>query len=225
MSAPSPSLVELEFARQHAREHAQVCRNAQPQGLLARLAHWREECLVRQALKLAGEPGLVLDLPCGAGRFWPVLAQRGNRVVLAADSSREMLDHCAVHHPPELFKRVRIFHSSAFVIGLPENSVDCIFCLPFFAHVAEREHRLAILGEFHRVTRDTVIISVYLSGNLMAWHRRNRLLPSDQDGQPAIVGKTQIEAEFQEAGFEIVGHRDLLPGYAMRRVYVLRKDS
>ncbi|SEI24418.1 class I SAM-dependent methyltransferase [Pseudomonas fuscovaginae UPB0736] len=224
MSAPSPSLVELEFARQHAREHARVCRTVHPQGVWQRLEHWREEGLVRQALKLAGEPGLVLDLPCGAGRFWPVLAQRGNRVVLAADSSREMLDHCAVHHAPELFKRVRTLHSSTFAISLPENAVDCIFCLPFFAHVAEAEHRLAILREFHRVSRDTVIVSLCLSGNLMAWRGR-RAGHSGQDPKPVVLDKAQVEAEFHEAGFEIVGHRDFLPGYAMRRVYVLRKDN
>ncbi|WP_273819300.1 MULTISPECIES: class I SAM-dependent methyltransferase [Pseudomonas] len=225
MSAPSPSLVELEFARQHAREHARVCRDAHPQGVLARIGHWREECLVRQALKMAGEPGLVLDLPCGAGRFWPVLAKRGNRVVLAADSSREMLEHCAVHHPPELFRRVRTFQSSAFAIGLPENAVDCIFCVPLFAHIAECEHRLAILGEFHRVSRDTVILSVCLGGNLMAWRHRHATVRPELENQPVLLGKAQIEAEFHEAGFEIVGHRDFLPGCAMRRVYVLRKDS
>lgn len=225
MPASSPSIVELEFARQHAREHARVCRTLQPRGLLARLGAWREECLVRQALKSAGEPGLVLDLHCGAGRFWPVLAQRGNRVILAADSSRDMLEHCAVHHPPELFRRIRIFHSSAFAIGLPENAVDCIFCVPFFAHVAEREHRLAILREFHRVSRDTVILSVYLSGSLMAWRRRHPTVRPVMEGQPVMLGKAQTETEFHEAGFEIVGHRDFLAGCAMRRVYVLRKDN
>jgi cyclopropane fatty-acyl-phospholipid synthase-like methyltransferase len=29
----------------------------------------------------------VLDLPCGAGRFWPLLAEKPNRVIIGADNS------------------------------------------------------------------------------------------------------------------------------------------
>ncbi|NWA00784.1 class I SAM-dependent methyltransferase [Pseudomonas gingeri] len=225
MSAQPPSLVELEFARHHAREHARVYREIGPEGLLYRLGYWRERQLMRHALKIAGEPGLVLDLPCGSGRFWSVLAERGNRVVLAADSSQDMLDHCAAHHSLELLKRVRTFQSSVFAIGLPENAVDCIFCVQLFAYVADKAQRLAMLREFHRVSRDTVIVSLWVDGNVMAWRRRRLAAHSGLNSQRVVLGKALIEAEFQEAGFEIVGHRDFLPGYAMRRVYVLRKDS
>ena len=69
MSSQLPSTVELEFAERYDREHAQVCREVRPQGIVRRLALWREKRLVRRALKVAGEPGLVLDLACGAGRF------------------------------------------------------------------------------------------------------------------------------------------------------------
>ena len=45
---------------------------------------------------MAGEPGLILDLACGSGRFWPVLAEHVNRVILASDNSQAMLDHARV---------------------------------------------------------------------------------------------------------------------------------
>ncbi len=37
------------------------------------------------------EPGLVLNLPCGAGRFWPMLAEKSNRVIIGADGSESMI--------------------------------------------------------------------------------------------------------------------------------------
>lgn len=115
---------------------------------------------MRQALEVAGEPGLVLDLACGSGCFWPVLAEHVNRVILASDNSQAMLDHALTHHPASLLKRVKTFQGSAFSIGLSANAVDCIFCLELFRHVPSSEGRLALLREFHRVSRDTVIVSV-----------------------------------------------------------------
>ena len=68
MSPQPPSSIEIEFAERCDREHARVCGDTHPPGLRRRLASWRDEWLVRRALKVAGEPGLVLDLACGAGR-------------------------------------------------------------------------------------------------------------------------------------------------------------
>jgi hypothetical protein len=57
-------------------------------------------------------------------------------------------------------------------------------------------HRLALLHELKRVTRDTTIVS---SGG-------------DADGR-----------EFSAAGFRILGHFDFLPLRSPRRLFVLRK--
>ncbi|WP_338525834.1 class I SAM-dependent methyltransferase [Pseudomonas batumici] len=224
MPAQPPSPIELEFARQHEREHARSCLEKGPGSLARRLGLAREKQWVRQALKLAGEPGLILDLPCGAGRFWPVLAERANRVILAADPSQEMLDHCAVHHSLEVLKRVRTFQSSVFAIGLPENAVDCIFCMQLFQQVSDSQQRMAMLREFHRVSRDTVILSLWMGGKVMDWHRRRQARAGGQQAQRVLFGKALVEGEFRQAGFEIVGHRDFFPGYALRRLYVLRKN-
>ena len=197
MSSPTLSSIEIEYAEQCGREHARVCGDTRPPGLRRRLASWRDEWLVRQALKVAGEPGLVLDLACGSGRFWPVLAEHVNRVILASDNSQAMLDHALTHHPASLLKRVKTFQGSAFSIGLSANAVDCIFCLELFRHVPSSEGRLALLREFHRVSRDTVIVSV----------------PS----------RTPVEAEFRQAGFKVLSYQEFMPGSSQWRVYVLRK--
>jgi SAM-dependent methyltransferase len=218
MSAQSPSAIELEFTRRYDQEHARVCLQPRAQGLAGRLAFWREEQLVRNALKVAGEPGLILDVACGVGRFWSVLAEHANRVILATDPSQDILDHARTHHPQSLLKRIRTFQSSAFSIGLPENAVDCIFCLHLFQHIACSEHRLAMLREFHRVGRDTVIVAARVSGRFKG--RR-----TGEEGLAArpLVSKAEVEAEFKQAGFDVLSHQDFLPGFAPMRIYVLRK--
>ncbi|KAA0973824.1 class I SAM-dependent methyltransferase [Pseudomonas sp. ANT_H12B] len=217
MSAQLPSAVELEFARRYDQEHARVCLLPRPRGLAGRLTFWRDEQLVRNALKVAGEPGLILDVACGVGRFWPVLVEHANRVILAADPSQDILDHARTHHPQSLLERVKTFQSSAFTIGLSANAVDCIFCMQLFQHIASPEHRLAMLGEFHRVSRDTVIVAVRVDA-----HFKGRTSGAHA---PQLTNRAEVEAEFRQAGFRLLSHQDFLPGCARMRVYVLRKAS
>jgi len=214
MSAQLPSAVELEFVRRYDHEHARDCLAVKPQGLARRLWFWRGEQLVRHALGVAGEPGLVLDVACGAGRFWPVLAEHANRVILAADPSQDMLDHARTHHGQGLLQRIKTFQSSAFSIGLSANAVDCVLCLQLFQHLPSAELRVALLREFHRVSRDTVIVAVRVD---------RPIKPRQRTSGQLLANKAEIESEFRAAGFRLLKHQDLLPGCALTRVYVLRK--
>jgi SAM-dependent methyltransferase len=197
----------------------------QSEGFFRRFSRWRERQLARNALAVAGEPGLVLDLPCRAGRFWSVLAEHDNRVILAADPSPESLAFAATSYGPNLLERIKIFQAPVLSTGLTSNSVDCIFSMRLLHEVADSEARLAILREFQRVSRDTVILSLWVDGNFKAWRRKRRERLSGASGSRFVVSKACIEAEFQTAGFDILAHQDLVPGIAMWRVYVLRKRS
>ncbi|MBU5236553.1 hypothetical protein, partial [Vibrio cholerae] len=81
--------------------------------------------------------------------------------------------------------------------GLSANAVDCIFCLDLFRHVPDSDARLMLLHEFHRVSRDTVIVAVNVG--------------------------TPVESEFRQAGFKILNYQEFLPGARLWCVYVLRK--
>ncbi|MBP3362932.1 MAG: class I SAM-dependent methyltransferase [Pseudomonas sp.] len=215
MSSQPPSTpIEHELAERYDREHAKVCLQVQPQGLARRFVLWRERRLVRRALKVAGEPGLILDLACGAGRFWPILAEHGNRVILACDSSQAMLDHAQTHHPTGLLARIKLFQSSVFSIDISENAVDCIFCMQLFHHVRDSDHRQAILRELHRVSRDGLILSVPLG----------RAAEQGCDPLRIVVNKDEIEGQFERAGFSILKQYEVLPGCGMGSIYILRKD-
>ena len=221
--------VEFEFSRNYDEEHSRQYFLKYQDGLARRLSNWRDQQLARQALRAAGEPGLVLDLPCGAGRFWPLLAEKSNRVILAADNSPDMIRVARQCQPPEVVARVHAFQTSAFSIDLDDAAVDSIFSMRLLHRIAEPENRLAMLREFHRVTRDTLIVSLWVDGNLKSWRRkrleRKRAAQggAGESSNRFVVARRQIESEFANAGFKIVDRRDFLPGYAMWRVYTLRK--
>lgn len=226
---PKPSPIELDFSRKYDFEHAQQYLHKHHDGLFRRLSHWRDVQVARRALQLADQPNLVLDLPCGAGRFWPMLCEQPNRVIFAADNSADMLATARAAQASEVVARVNSFRTSAFAIDLSANAVDCIFCIRLLHHIESAEHRLAILREFHRVSRDTVIVSLWVDGNYKAWKRRRLEARRAAQGRAAqnqnrfVVHRKTLEDEFRQAGFAILGHLDFLPGYAMWRTYVLRK--
>ncbi len=217
--------IELDFSRKYDDEHAKRYLRKHNDGLARRLSDRRDKQLARRALALAGEPGLVLDLPCGAGRFWPVLAEKGNRVIIGADNSASMVKIACESQPAEIVKRVQPLQTSAFAIEMPDNAVDSIFCMRLMHHIGKAEDRAVLLNEFHRVTRDSVIVSLWVDGNFKAWKRRRAEgSRSKRDYQNRFVlPVATVEAEFEEAGFRIQERLDFLPMYAMWRVYLLRK--
>lgn len=160
---------------------------------------------------------------------WPLLAEKPNRVIIGADNSASMLKIATAAQPAEVVKRVRPLQTSAFDIDLPDNSVDSIFCMRLMHHIGEPEHRLTILREFQRVTRDSVIISLWVDGNFKAWKRKRsevrRRKKGEQEGYQNrfVLPAATVEAEFEQAGFRVQESLDFIPLYAMWRVYVLRK--
>jgi ubiquinone/menaquinone biosynthesis C-methylase UbiE len=217
--------IKLAFSAKYDERHAQQYLRKHKTGLSRRLSHHRDEQLARRALTLAGDPGLVLDLPCGAGRFWPLLAEKPGRVIIGADNSTAMLQTALKAQPADVVKRVQPLHTSAFDIALPDNAVDSIFCMRLLHHIGEPAHRLAILREFERVTRDSVIVSLWVDGNFKAWKRKRlERTRGQKDYQNRFVlPVATVEEEFRQAGFRIEEQLDFLPLYAMWRVYVLRK--
>jgi ubiquinone/menaquinone biosynthesis C-methylase UbiE len=198
--------------------------------LARRLSHKRDEQMARHALALAGEPGLVLDLPCGAGRFWPLLAEKPNRVIIGADNSAAMIETACAAQPPEVVARVRPLQTSAFAIDLPDNGGQHLLHA-LFHHIGDPAHRKTILSEFQRVSRDSVILSLWVDGNFKAWRRKKlearRSVRAEQDSYQNrfVLPAATVEEEFTAAGFRIQERLDFLPFYAMWRVYVLRKGS
>jgi len=223
------SPLELEFSRKYDEAHSLNYFHKHRETPARRLSHFREQQIARKALRRAGSPTLVLDLPCGAGRFWPLLCEQQNRVIFAADRSESMLKTAREQQAAEVVARVKSFQTSAFAIDLNDGAVDCVFCIRLLHHIEKSEHRLALLREFHRVTRDTLIVSLWVDGNYKAWRRRKleekRAARGESGQNRFIVPRRQIESEFEQAGFTLIEHFDFLPVYSQWRTYVLRKGD
>ena len=176
--------------------------------------------MARRALERAGNPRSVLDLPCGTGRFWPVLAEKADRVIYAADINQPMIDVGLRMRPPELVARVQTFEATAFAVPKPDDFVECVFSLRLMHHIEEPAHRVQILQEFARVASQTVLVSLWVDGNYKAWRWRVReqRLPHRKR---LMIPRRAFEAEIAEAGLRVVDRMDFLPLYSMWSTYVL----
>ena len=225
MSKPKEAPINLEFSNKYDSKHSEHYYQKHQDGLARKISHWRDVKLARKALEIAGNPQYVLDLPCGAGRFWPMLAESPNRKIVGADNSADMLEVAKTYCPPDIASRFVTMQTSAFAIDLPDGAVDSIFSMRLMHHIGKPEHRLAMLKEFHRVTKDTVILSLWVDGNIKAAQRKKLELkdPRGENQNRFVIQAKQFEQEVAEAGFSVLDSLDFLPYYAMWRVYVLRK--
>lgn len=219
-STPPPDIAK-RYDEETARHYFAVHRSS----LSRRISSWREVSLARRALALAGDPDSILDMPCGAGRFWPMLARTSARRLLAGDNSPAMLAAAVAGAAPETRARFEASPMDAFALPLADAAVDHVLCMRLLHHFAAPADRLRILREIHRVARRGATISVWVDGNLQARRRRHqeaRRAPACPPNR-IIVDRAVIEAELAEAGFRIRKRLDTLRWIGKRRLYVLDK--
>lgn len=225
MTENNDKVPELEFSEKYTDEHAREYYRKHTAGFWRKLSNWREISIARKALRLAGNPQSVLDLPSGTGRFWKMLAEEPQRKLYAADYNQSMLNVALQERPKQVAQRFETFQASAFEIPEADEFVDSIFCMRLLHHIGERGDRMKMLREFHRVVRHSVVISLWVDGNYKA-NKRTRLEQRRRHKKYQnrfVQPREAIEAEMQEAGFEITGHVDFLKYYSMWRIYMLRK--
>lgn len=215
----------LEVTNRYNEDQAKLYFEKHKSGLWHRVSNWCEQHMAGRALAMAGDPKSVLDLPCGAGRFWELLARSPDRQLMAADYSQDMINTALNFQPPHIARRFKTFQTSVFDIKLPDASVDCIFCMRLLHHIGTEEARRKMFHEFRRVSRDTVCLSLWVDGNIQAL-RRSRSQNSRLTFQyhtRFLFERNQIESEIHQSGFNIIGYVDLLPGVSMWRTYVLKR--
>jgi SAM-dependent methyltransferase len=214
---------ELKFSRKYDDARARRYFEKHRRGFWRRLNTWRETGMARRALLLAGRPQSVLDLPCGTGRFWNLLAEEPRRKIYAADLNPAMFETGLKSRPASLVARVEAFQASAFSIPKPDSFVECVFSIRLLHHIEKSEDRLTILREFKRVTSSTIIISLWIDGNYRAMLEQRRPVRPGPSRDRYVISRSIIEREFEECGLSVAGRVDFLKYYSMWAAYVLKK--
>ena len=158
--------------RAYNSESAEDYEKTRFSGVLGRYRWEREQKAVRELLKEIEPQSIIADIPCGIGRWWPLLSTRASRIV-GVDVSPAMLEkaECRAQSaavPTELHL------GDAEAIPLEDLSVDYVFSFALTKHLP-LAIQMRVLSEFAIVSRIGVITtcSIVTSGNYEFWRRRH----------------------------------------------------
>ena len=159
-----------------------------------------EETILHRWLDGLPSNALILDVPCGTGRFLPTLTSHGYRY-LGADISEAMIAEARSQATSPLVEG--FIHADAAKLPLPDEHVDCVIIWRLLHHIADATARLAILREAARVTRDRVIISFHhpISFTAVKKRFRRRFLGR---GHGTEFTQWRLEREVMACGLELV---------------------
>lgn len=213
----------LEFSDKYDQDWSQQYFEKHDDGFWRQRSNKQEHLMLRKALRLAGNPATVLDVPSGTGRFWSLLAEEKGRTIYAADNSFNMIQTGMKQRSTEISDRILASQGSAFQLAFPDNSVETVFCIRLFHHIGEAADRVAMLKELGRVASKNVIFTLWVDGNYKAWRRikRESSRPPKAYQNRFVIPRKQIEKDINDAGLKIVGHVDFIPKFSMWRSYIV----
>lgn len=172
------------------------------------------EALLQRATELNGA-GLeaVLDMPCGFGRFQPLLSAH-SKWLIQSDLAMSMLKRRAPalgesnggegtsNSKEQLAPTCLAMQASLLRIPLQDQCVDLNLCMRVLHHFADPQPRIQILSELARVSR-FAIVSYYDAAAFP--HLRDRIRRRQRTLYP--VRNAQFDAEAARAGFRVVEKR------------------
>lgn len=132
--------------------------------------NWREHRILAKLLTQCRiTSGVLLDVPCGYGRFTPLFARLGIAAI-GADLGREMVSLAVEHNAPHGSGR----WVCANIMALPfaDGTFEGTVCIRLLHHRYSDAERQGILRELARVSRRFVLISFYRRTSLHALTRR-----------------------------------------------------
>lgn len=155
------------------------------------------EHTLRRALRDVPKGGVVLDVPCGTGRFTNFLLREGFSVI-GADISPEMLAEA----------RRKVEGTPANLLGFqtceverlpfPDKSIDCTLTVRFL-HLVPKEVRPAVFRELKRVSRSHVVLCV----NVDKYALKNVVRTLRGRGSPMWMSQRELRRELETAGLKV----------------------
>jgi len=192
------------------------------QGFDQKLVHSREKKILQKILeKIGKKDALVLDVPCGYGRFSSLLLERGLSLV-SSDLSFHMVER-AKERNEESAKFSGVVADG--ISGLPFKGevFDFILSVRFFHHLHHEEERKAVLGEFSRLAKEWVILSYYQINPLHIIQRKLRRRIKKSKTRIKMLSRKEFEREVELAGFKVIRIFPLFKGIHSHHTALLRK--
>ena len=189
-----------------------------------RLVDRREKKILQTYLsKIESHCPLLLDLPCGYGRFISLSLTWGYKVV-AADLSPAMVARALQRGRVEGVTEGVVLDA---LLGLPfkDESFGLILAMRFFHHLHQEEERKMVLHEFWRVAQKDMLLSFYQENFFHRAQRRLRRWIKRSPTQIKMISWGKFHREVSEMGWAVVEKKALFPGIHSQIIVWLKKSK
>ncbi|MGH9779487.1 MAG: class I SAM-dependent methyltransferase [Candidatus Acidiferrales bacterium] len=191
---------------------------------LGRLRLRGEQRAVRRVLAALPAMARIADIPCGIGRWAPVLGERAQKIV-GLDISWAMLERARA----EQVGKLALARAEAERLPLADGAVDIIFCYALMKHLPPEAKR-AVLAEFARVARRGLVISfalfnplTYLRWRWLVWREARRTAGATVHSYP--LWPDELSALAGELGFRVRRRAGVLGWLSLEKVLYLEKTA
>lgn len=213
------------FAEKYDRLRAEAYFKRFNTGFRKRIFNWFEQRSTKKALKIAGYPFNILDLPCGTGRFWQTLKHDPTVKLNVADFNSAMIAVGFEKNPANLTENISGTIASAFNLPFVDYRFDSVFCLRFIHHIKLKEERIAVFKELARVAVHTVCFSAWVRETGWSASRKLKKESTHKNYDKCVRKHSEILEETQAAGLKMIGYLNILPQIMPWRLYIMKKTS
>lgn len=153
--------------------------------------------------------GHIVDMPCGYGRFYPLLKQHDFRVS-ALDQSQAMVDICREQAD---FAVTDHAERADVLKPLPEGASGAsrALCVRLFQHLHHPELRIQALRTLGG-NRRRIVMTYYDDGSLHYWSKRLLMRIKGKKVRVKMIRRADFESEVAQAGLRIIKRIKLFPG-------------
>ncbi|MCA8920408.1 MAG: class I SAM-dependent methyltransferase [Planctomycetes bacterium] len=212
-------LLEQYANSRRQRERAVSYATKYDRQLHKRISSHFERRAIRRALERTGvTDGLLLDMPCGAGRLLPELLPFARRLI-SGDYSREMLNRLKEAHPDGRCSVV-----NAFQLPFAERTFDVVFSARLSHHIGDDARREAYLREIMRISQGWVVVTIFATESFKNRMREVRRVFNKKRSKSTFRLK-DVERIAGENGFAVRGWVPISRLSSGHRYYILQRTA
>ena len=160
----------------------------------------REEAILASWLDGLPAGAVVLDIPCGTGRWIRTLTGRGFRYI-GGDVSLAMIGEARA--AADGGKPLGFVNADVGRLPFGDKSVDCVIIWRLLHHVGQADYRCAMLREAARISRGKVLVSFHHPISFTHLRKSIQRKLSGRAHRGSVITHWQLKREAESCGLRL----------------------
>jgi len=161
----------------------------------------QEEAVLAAWLDGLPAGALVLDVPCGTGRWIRTLTRRGLRYI-GGDVSLAMIGEART--VVEADQTLGFVNADVGRLPFADRSVDCVIIWRLLHHVGQAEYRQAMLREAARISRGKVLVSFHHPMSFTHLRKAVQRKLSGRASRGSVITHWRLKREAEGCGLRLI---------------------